>query len=485
MTPTFWILLAPLFAGALVTLRAVLRDRDPRHSVSFAFLALLASRHFVSPPAALPSGDAALEAEAAALLLALAINLGGWLAASLMAHSIHERNRAEELQWSSMEALRELAARLQASSSSLAAASGARDSANPLLSFGCEHLHFETGLLVQRTGSEIEILAAQTPSDVPDFELGPCPALAGSLAARCFESRDVVIVDHASSSSQPSDASHSPFAWKSLAGLRILESGEGTLSIVFVDRAPRTNRLGAVEKSLLTVMGRWLEERAHADSARASFEARPESPAIVEAGLANTTAEVSPVPDTKKPLTPLYSRPGTVANSGRDEEPTPGSFDLNGGIREIENRLRKTVGDTHKLQIVFAPQTPRIEFEIRALERIATSLLLHAAETVSGDGNLDLSTGSIEAPEPGIPGFGTLTVKARGPALATPPPGALYEGRGDIDLHLAKRRLPLARVVRLLRAAGGDLSLESEDGVGTTLTAFLPACLQAQAADKK
>jgi hypothetical protein len=493
VTTSFWILLAPLFVAALVTLRAALRDRDPRHAGSLGFIALLAARHFVSPPAALPSLDAALEAEATPLLLALAVNLGAWLAASLTASSIHERNRAEELQWSSMEALRELAERLQASSSQSNSPSQERahEIAQHLLAFGCEHLRFETGLLLERTASSIEILAAETPADVQDLEPGPCPALADSLAARCFESREVVTVDRPSLMSDASDSTESPFGWESLAGLRILASDDGALSIVFADRAPRATRLGAVEKSLLTVMGRWLEERADAASLRALLEAQPVPPAAIEAAqvLADTAADTDAgtrsATETDKPLTPTLSRSVAATRGAASEEPAPDGVDLNREIRSIEARLRKSVGGTYNLRVTLAPKTPRIEFEAGALERVATSLLLHAADTLPDDGDLDLLTGAIEAPEPGIPGFGTLTVKTRGPALDTGQLGAVYEGRGDMDLHLAKRRLPLTRVVRLLRDAGGDLSLESEEGVGTTLTAFLPACLQTEADETK
>ena len=59
---------------------------------------------------------ATLETAATPLLIDLAINLVAWWAALVASRSLHERNRAEQVQWHGMEALRVLAERLHAAS---------------------------------------------------------------------------------------------------------------------------------------------------------------------------------------------------------------------------------------------------------------------------------------------------------------------------------------------------------------------------------
>jgi hypothetical protein len=506
VTPSFWILMAPLGAALAVTLRALARDRDPRHAVSLVFLALLALRHVASPPAALPALDAALETEAAPLLIAFAINLGAWLAASLSSSSIRERNRAEQLQWSSMEALRTLAERIHTPTRGQGDGNAALDQAQELLAYGCEHLQFETGLLVQRSELGIDILVAQTPEDVGGLETGDCPALATSLAARCFDTRDVVAIDRASEGPAETQPSQAPFAWESLAGLRIVAAGDSALAIVFADRKPRAARLGSVEKSLLTVMGRWLQARAETEAvralpiaplpaepspdlptSRADTEAdKPLTPTFVNDALASEPApHVEPVAsaETSEAMAPVTANEPNSANKPNKPSERTANLDLNRGVRDLETKLRKGLAPSQRLVLSLSPQAPTVEFEARSLERVAMSLLLHAADIVSNTAELEIATGVIEAPEPDAPGFGTLTVKARGRDLDTDQLGALYEGRGEGDAASpAQRRLPLPRVVRLLRDAGGDLSLESETGVGTTLTAFIPSQKRAPAA---
>ena len=93
---------------------------------------------------------------------------------------------------------------------------------------------------------------------------------------------------------------------------------------------------------------------------------------------------------------------------------------------------------------------------------------------------LTISTESVDPAAPAGEGWITLSVRGAGPALDGPAHARLFSEPkrpslpAEAGLHPStERALGLLRVRRLLRDGGGDLSIHSQDGVGTTFTAWL------------
>ena len=147
-------------------------------------------------------------------------------------------------------------------------------------------------------------------------------------------------------------------------------------------------------------------------------------------------------------------------------------------LLQLEEELRTSLG--HGLRLETDPETGfargyRFEFE-----RVLRALVQHAAETCSDGADLVVSTGRVPASEAaaGSGGFVTLSVAAPGPGLDAAGQARLFEraaGMGDEPSAGVDAAIPLERVRRVLQDQGGDLSIHSENGVGTTLTAWLPA----------
>ncbi|MEZ4216600.1 MAG: hypothetical protein R3E88_08990 [Myxococcota bacterium] len=533
-TLALFALTTPLAIAALLAAVAAVRDRDGRHLAPLALAALLAGATLVAPPPAPTSLEAALGGASTAFLLRLGAHLAALWAALLATRSVHERNRAEHVQWTSMEALRALSDQLRAASTG--PAESALAEADRLIALGCERLGFEGGLLVARTGGALEILCARAPDDVPELAPGPRPELARTLVARCLDAADAVAVDRASDGHWTTHPEHAPFAWERFLGVRVLAAGgaapardvgepaRDAVALAFFDRAPAAERLGATEKSLLHVMASWLAERAASEQAAGELAARvaresdkPLAPA----------ADAAPSPASRAALPDLPARPARESTSeGAREAAAPPAPDASGAEAappgpaasnappsrlpsdapgasgaEVRADARPDVAEAgappaieldraadgladelaraHAVAIArhAGARAARVAIEPGALERIAASLVAHAADVAPrgrrGAPALELFTGLVAALDDDAPAFATLAVRARGAALDADALAAIYES-GTAAAPEAPRRLPLARVVRLLRAAGGDLSLESEEGVGTTFTAFLP-----------
>jgi len=466
-----WVLLTPIAIAAMLAVVACARDRDPRHAVLLALAALVGLASALSPIDAPPAIEAALEPTFAPYWVRLAAHLAALWAVVVAIRSVHERNRAEEVQWSSMEALRAVAGELRATNAS------ALDAAERMIELGCERLGFEGGLLVARIAGGHEILCARAPADLPELAPGPRPELARTLVARCFDGADPVAVDRASDGHWTTHPEHAPFGWQRFLGVRVLagvESADGAardaIALAYFDRASSDERLGSVEKSLLQVMAAWLAERAASEqasgalAAREAFEAdKALSPVDREVAA---TAEPTPEPIAKKP-----ERARRDA-APREEDASRGPIDLDRAIDGLSHELARAHGV--RVERTRGARGTEIAIDAQALERIASSLVAHAAEIAPraprAKPSLELETGVVQGPDDPGPAFATIAVRARGPALDADALAAVYGATASAD---APRRLPLSRVVALLRAAGGDLSLESEEGVGTTFTAFL------------
>jgi hypothetical protein len=418
------ILLAPLLAAAVVSLAAALRDRELRHAPLLGLIGLLALGYAVNSPAAPGGLDRAFELESIPYAVALAVNLATCWLAIAATRSLHERNRAEQVHWRDMETLRELAETLRDSD-----AAGA-PSPDALLAHGCRHFGFETGLLVRLGSGDAQIVASRFPPGVVGLAAGPCPELARTLALRCTLTADVVSVERASTGHWSTHPEHAPFGWEAFLGVRVDEGPGGTRILCFASRSPRGDRVVGAERWVMRVMASWLAGRGNPH-------------------------------DAAKPLVPA-------------SEPAAG-IDLHRRLRGLETRLGRGLAPGRPLRLELDARDPAVGIDPAVLERVVTGMLHHAAEAGADDEGLSIRTRSIEPPTAGAPGFVSIEIQARGPALDAGALAALHDRATTPTDESGLRQLPLSRVARILRDVGGDLSMESEEGVGTTLTAFVPS----------
>jgi PAS domain S-box-containing protein len=170
----------------------------------------------------------------------------------------------------------------------------------------------------------------------------------------------------------------------------------------------------------------------------------------------------------------------------RREVVQPEVVDVNAVVRDIEQLLRRTLGEHIELQSSLAPDLCPVLIDPGQLEQILVNLAVNARDAMPDGGLLQIDTANMQvdeqyaaarldlAPGPHVrlrvsdTGSGMsseVLERVFDPFFTTKPPG---QGTG----------LGLATVYGIIQQAGGRAQIYSEPGVGTTFTALLPMTAQ-------
>ena len=164
-------------------------------------------------------------------------------------------------------------------------------------------------------------------------------------------------------------------------------------------------------------------------------------------------------------------------------------IDLNGIIRDLEQLLRRTIGEHLELVTNLAPDLWPILADSGQMEQVLVNLAVNGRDAMPGGGTLTIETDNLVVDEIHLDGRPDLKLgryirvqvsdtgtgmarevreRAFEPFYTTKPKG---EGSG----------LGLATVYGVVSQAGGYAQIYSEPGIGTTFTALLPATDQSAA----
>ncbi|AEV82279.1 histidine kinase [Actinoplanes sp. SE50] len=152
----------------------------------------------------------------------------------------------------------------------------------------------------------------------------------------------------------------------------------------------------------------------------------------------------------------------------RREVVRPQPLDLNTVLTEVEDLLRRTLGEHVTLIVRPGPDLPSITFDPGQIEQILVNLAVNARDAMPSGGNLVIDTHRLgdrvrlRVCDSGRGMTPDVLDRAFDPFFTTKPKG---EASG----------LGLATVYGVVAQAGGEVSLTSEPGLGTTVTVLLPA----------
>ncbi|MEU4626084.1 ATP-binding protein [Actinoplanes sp. NPDC023801] len=152
----------------------------------------------------------------------------------------------------------------------------------------------------------------------------------------------------------------------------------------------------------------------------------------------------------------------------RREVVRPQTIDLNALVTEVQELLRRTVGE--HIDVIFrpGPDLPMVLCDPGQIEQMLVNLALNARDAMPSGGRLVIDTGLLDNRvrlRVGDSGRGMpadVAERAFEPFYTT-------KGSGEAT------GLGLATVYGIVTQAGGEVSLTSEVGVGTTITVLLPA----------
>jgi signal transduction histidine kinase/ActR/RegA family two-component response regulator len=160
----------------------------------------------------------------------------------------------------------------------------------------------------------------------------------------------------------------------------------------------------------------------------------------------------------------------------------PAVMDLNQVVRSTEVLLRRVIGEDVDLKLQLTEPLAAIEADAGQLERVLMNLALNSRDAMPGGGVLELRTAMVDLDEeytrvrPGLlPGkYAMLAVSDTGMGMTEAVRGHVFEPFFTTKPKGSGTGLGLSTAYGIVRQSGGDISVYSEIGKGTTFKIFLP-----------
>ncbi len=166
----------------------------------------------------------------------------------------------------------------------------------------------------------------------------------------------------------------------------------------------------------------------------------------------------------------------------RREVVRPRPLDINEVVADIEEMLRRSIGEHITLTVRAADSLPAVTADPGQLDQVLVNLAVNARDAMPRGGRLTIETEALEVDRDYASGRPHLRtghyVRLRVSDTGTGMPPEVIE-RAFEPFYTTKPAgqgtgLGLATVYGIVTAAGGDLNIYSEQGLGTTFTILLP-----------
>jgi PAS domain S-box-containing protein len=163
----------------------------------------------------------------------------------------------------------------------------------------------------------------------------------------------------------------------------------------------------------------------------------------------------------------------------RREGVRPEVLDLNLVVAELDGLLRQALGERVELETRFAPELASVNADPGQIEHVLVSLALNARDAMPMGGRLLIETENVELDdlfgELPVGAYVRLTVSDTGSGITPEVAARAFEPFFSTKAKSEGTGLGLATVQGIVVEAGGSIGLDSDPGVGTTVTMHLPA----------
>jgi signal transduction histidine kinase len=145
----------------------------------------------------------------------------------------------------------------------------------------------------------------------------------------------------------------------------------------------------------------------------------------------------------------------------------PQLLDLNTAITDVEEMLRRSIGE--HITLIFRPDPglPAVTWDLGQVEQLLVTLAVNARDAMPAGGNLVIDTGRHGDRV-------RLRVSDSGRGMAPEVVERAFEPFFTTKASGEATGLGLATVYGIVTQAGGDVSIASSPGLGTTVTVLLP-----------
>ena len=160
----------------------------------------------------------------------------------------------------------------------------------------------------------------------------------------------------------------------------------------------------------------------------------------------------------------------------------PRDVDINELLGKTEKMLRRLIGEDIELALVTFSQPVVVHVDPSQLEQVIVNLAVNARDAMPRGGRLLLETGRVEldddyaATHAGVePGpYALLTVTDSGSGMDQSTMARIFEPFFTTKEQGRGSGLGLATVYGIVKQSGGHIMVDSESGVGTTFSIYLP-----------
>ncbi len=167
----------------------------------------------------------------------------------------------------------------------------------------------------------------------------------------------------------------------------------------------------------------------------------------------------------------------------------PSVVDLNELVVTMDKMLHRMIGEDIELETQLSPQLPKVKADPGQFQQVVMNLVVNGRDAMPAGGRIRIETGFVEieagsTPVPALaPGlYVTLAVSDTGKGMDEETRRRLFEPFFTTKAKGKGTGLGLSTVYGIVKQAGGEISVESTPGAGTTFRIYLPAIAQAVAA---
>jgi PAS domain S-box-containing protein len=160
----------------------------------------------------------------------------------------------------------------------------------------------------------------------------------------------------------------------------------------------------------------------------------------------------------------------------------PMVLELNCVVREIENLLRRLIGEDVELVTSLDPLSGRVKADPGQLEQVLVNLAVNARDAMPGGGRLTISTQAVRLTE-GEHGlvagpYALLRVADTGVGMDEVTLSHVFEPFFTTKEQGKGTGLGLATVYGIVKQSGGDVVVESSRGRGSSFAVYLPQVVE-------
>ncbi|MBX3237460.1 MAG: response regulator [Nitrospiraceae bacterium] len=165
-------------------------------------------------------------------------------------------------------------------------------------------------------------------------------------------------------------------------------------------------------------------------------------------------------------------------------------LNLNDRVTDIVELMRRVIGEDIDLVVTLDPTLGMIEADPGQIEQVVMNLVVNARDAMPKGGRLDLQTKEVEisGPDPSWhdplqPGaYVTLSVRDNGCGMDAETMSHIFEPFYTTKDLGKGTGLGLSTVYGIVKQGGGTIGVQSEPGIGTTFTIYLPRVVKEPAA---